>query len=134
MLLDGKRIYMVEDNEDNIFVVLSLLRHHGASVQIDWWAKGEAHRVIKALPLDLIILDLMLPHDRSGYDVFEEIRAVPELQHVPVVAVSASDPSIAMPIAITMGFNGYISKPVGFDLFPKQIASLIAGEAVWYTV
>jgi CheY-like chemotaxis protein len=133
MMLVGKRIYMVEDNEDNIFVILSILRQHGASVQIDWWAKGEAHKVVKALPLDLIILDLMLPHGRSGYDVFEEIRALPELQRVPIVAVSASDPSIAMPVAINMGFCGFISKPISFDLFPRQIAQLIDGEKVWYT-
>jgi two-component system cell cycle response regulator DivK len=134
MLLGGKRIYIVEDNEDNIYVILSVLRQHGASVQIDWWAKGEAHKVIKALPLDLIILDLMLPHGRSGYDVFEEIRAQPELQLIPIVAVSAADPSIAMPKAIMLGFNGFISKPIKFDLFPKQVASLIAGQTVWYTV
>lgn len=132
MLLNGKKIYMVEDNEDNIYVIMSVLRHYGASVQIDWWAKGEPVKVVKALPLDLIILDLMLPYGRSGYDVFEEIRTLPELRPIPIVAVSAADSSVAMPRAIQMGFNGFISKPIEFELFPKQIASLIAGQAVWY--
>ncbi len=133
MLLSGKKIYIVEDNQDNIFVIQSLLAQHGAEVQVDWWAKGEAHKVVRALPLHLIILDLMLPYGRTGYEVFTEIRAIPELQHIPVVAVSAADPSIALHQAVELGFNGFISKPIKYDRFPQQIAELIAGKAVWYT-
>jgi len=131
MLLQGKRIYVVEDNPDNIYVILLLLRKQGAEVQVDWWAKGESRRILEALPLDLIILDIMLTHGRSGFDVFDELRQWHDLSRIPVVAVSAADPSIALHEARIKGFAGFISKPVDFNLFPSQIASLIAGKQLW---
>ena len=73
----------------------------------------------------------MLPNGRSGFDVFDELRNMPELDDVPIVAVSAADASIAMPEAQEKGFSGYISKPVDFNLFHEQIAAVIAGEEVW---
>jgi CheY-like chemotaxis protein len=132
MDLKGKRIFVVEDNEENIYVILSLLRRHGARVQIDWWARGDGYRLKGALPIDIIILDLMLPQGRNGFEVFDELRGVPELADVPIVAVSAMDPSTALPRAREKGFSGFISKPIDFHLFPQQIAALIAGEQVWY--
>lgn len=128
----GKHIFIVEDNADNIYVMLSLLRRAGAHVQVDWWAKGECEHLEKAMPIDLIILDLMLPHRRTGFDVFDEIRQRSALDCVPIVAVSAMDHSIALPKVQEQGFSGFISKPVDFHLFPRQIAALIAGEQVWY--
>ncbi len=74
MILENKRIFIVEDNPGNIVVMLKILTKHGASVQIDWWARGEVNRVLKALPLDLILLDLMLPGGHSGFAVFDEIQ------------------------------------------------------------
>lgn len=131
MLLKDKVIYIVEDNEDNIFVILSLLREHGAKIRIDWFAKGEASKIVESLPLDLIVLDLMLPNNRSGFDVFEELRQLPQLESVPIIAVSASEPSIAVPKAHTMGFSGFIAKPIDFEKFPHQIAAIIDGQAIW---
>lgn len=128
----GKHILIIEDNAENIYVALTLLRRHGAQVQVDWWAKGERQRLEDAMPIDLIILDLMLPHGRTGFEVFDEIRRNSVLAEVPIVAVSAMDPSIALPKVQAQGFSGFISKPVDFYLFPRQIAALIAGEAVWH--
>ena len=133
MILDGIKVYIVEDNEDNIFILLTILRESGASVRVDWWAAGESRRIVEVLPVDVIILDLMLPRGRSGFSVFDEIRANRELAGVPIVAVSAADPTIAVPKARDQGFAGFISKPVDYDLFPRQIAAIAKGEQVWYT-
>lgn len=133
MILENRNIYLVEDNPDNVFILMSILRKHGARVQVDWWARGEVSGLLKALPLDLIILDLMLPGGHSGFDIIGEIRTLPELNAVPIVAVSAADPSISIPKAIAKGFAGFIAKPVDNELFPIQIDRLIHGEPVWYT-
>lgn len=130
-ILANKRIYVVEDNVDNIYVLLFLLRQHGAVMETDWWASGEQSRVLDALPLDLIILDLMLPKGRSGFDVFDELRSVPEIDGVPILALSALDPSSVIPKAMAKGFSGFISKPIDHNRFPLQIAALIDGEQVW---
>ncbi len=99
---------------------------------VDWWAKGESQRVLMSMPIDLIILDLMLPNQRSGFDVFDELRSLPQIAKVPIIAVSAAEVSFAVPHAKSKGFSGFISKPIDFVLFPKQIAAVINGEQVWY--
>jgi len=47
------------------------------------------------------------------------------------VAVSAMDPSVAIPQARQKGFSGFIAKPIDNRLFPQQIAQIIEGEQVW---
>lgn len=132
MNLQGKNIYIVEDTTENVFILLALLKEYKANVQVDWWARGEAKRVLEALPLDLIILDLGLQDGRSGYDVFEELRTLPELDDVPIIAVSAADPTTAIARTRKLGFSGFIGKPIDFDLFPQQIEAILRGLSVWY--
>lgn len=131
MLLDKKKIYIVEDNAANIFVLQSALRQAGASVVIDWFADGKAKRILKDLPLDLIILDLMLPGSSDGFEIYQSLRALPDLEGVPFVAVSAMDTSEAIPKAQKLGFAGFIRKPIDIDKFAEQILALINGENIW---
>ena len=134
MILKDKRIYIVEDNPNNIYIVQMILRKHGAVLQADWWASGKPERLLGAMPLNLIILDLVLADGRSGFDIFDEIRSnLPMLANVPIIAVSAVDPSSAIPRAMEQGFAGFISKPVDADRFPQQIAAVMNGEKVWQT-
>jgi CheY-like chemotaxis protein len=84
------------------------------------------------LPLDIVLLDLMLRYDKSGYDVFEKMQNDPELADIPVIIVSAADPGIEIPIAKAKGVQGFIGKPILPRVFPKQVAACIAGENVWY--
>lgn len=130
-LLENKRIFVVEDDPDNIYVLRMVLRNAGAVVEVDWWARGESKKIVNVLPLDMILLDLMLSGNRSGFDVFDEIRDLPQFENIPIVAVSAMDISVAVPKARLKGFAGFISKPIDDELFPKQLKSIIEGEEVW---
>ena len=132
MILQGKRIFIVEDNVPNRVVFKMLLLCKGASVEFDRWGRDALWRLQTFRDVDLIILDLMLPGGISGYDIYDEIRTLPEYDTVPIVAVSASEPSIAIPKAQEKGFAGFIAKPIDDELFPHQIAKIIAGEKVWY--
>jgi CheY-like chemotaxis protein len=132
MLLQGKRIFIVEDNIQNRVVFKMMLVCEGASVEFDRWGRDALWRLQAFKNVDLIILDLMLPGGFSGYDIFDEIRTLPEYDNVPIIAVSAAEPSIAIPKTRDMGFAGFIAKPIDGELFPQQIVRLIAGERVWY--
>ena len=132
MLLQNIRIFVIEDNLENRVITRILLTRQGAHVEFDRWGRG----VIKGLrafsPIDVILLDLMFPNGVTGFAIFEEIRQIPEFQNVPIVAVSATDPSAAIPQAKQKGFAGFIAKPVDADLFPQQIARILNHEPVWY--
>ncbi len=133
MLLKNRRIFYIEDNVQNRSIVQLLLEQHGAKINFErWGGKDALVRLAATLPIYLILLDLMFPYNVSGYDVFDAIRADGRFAGIPIVAISAADPSIEMPKARAKGFQGYISKPVNLLQFPHQIAAVIEGEKVWY--
>lgn len=132
MLLEEKRIFIVEDNLANRAIEQMLLERHGAITSIERYGIDTLTKLRDFAPVDLIIMDLMLPNGVSGFDVAGEIRKDSAFQDVPVVAISASDASESVPKAQASGFAGYISKPIDFDTFPEQIARLIDGEQIWF--
>ncbi|GAB5492867.1 MAG: hypothetical protein Phog2KO_30820 [Phototrophicaceae bacterium] len=129
--LQGKRIFLVEDNLANRAIMQILLEQQGAKTSFERWGKETVIQLRKFMPVDIILLDLMFPRGVTGYDVFDEIRKYPEFKHIPIVAVSASDPSASIPKAKEKGFCGFIPKPVDYDRFPEQIISILNNEAIW---
>jgi two-component system, cell cycle response regulator DivK len=131
-MLEKRRIFIVEDNAQNRIVFRMALTRHGASVDFERWGRDAIHRLKEVAQIDLIILDLMLPLGVSGFDVFDQIRACDQFATVPIVAVSAMDPAIALPLVRSKGFSGFIAKPIDTSLFPQQIARILNGENIWH--
>ncbi len=131
MLLQGKRIFVVEDDPSNLAIITTILRRHGASVPFETWGTGTVETLTLCLPIDLVLLDLGLPRGVSGYDVYDQIKSVPALADIPVAVVTAADPSIEMPICREKGMSGFISKPLSYANFGKSIATILAGNQVW---
>ena len=73
----------------------------------------------------------MLHMGISGYDIYDAIQADAHLRHIPVIAVSASDPEIEIPRARMRGFAGFISEPLNLVRFPEQVAACLSGKPVW---
>jgi two-component system cell cycle response regulator DivK len=131
MQLEGKRIFLVEDNIGNQAIAQTLLEAHGATVVSHRSGQNVVAHLEKFHPIDLIILDLMLPSGVTGYDIFSVIREHDIFDDVPIIAMSVIDRSLAVPQAKKRGFSGFISKPIKFQKFPEQIARVIAGESIW---
>lgn len=129
--LSGKRIFIVEDNSHNRVIYQLILRRAGADVQFDRRGDTTLYQLIKYEP-HLIILDLNLGRYSSGFEIYGEIRKHPELAHVPVVAISASEPAVVLPKCRELGLSGFIVKPVEEDLLEGQLSRLLCGETVWY--
>jgi CheY-like chemotaxis protein len=132
VLLKGKHIFVVEDDPRNLAIIRTFLQQAGAVVPYDHWGDTTLNRILTySFKIDLILLDIMFPHSVSGYDIFDAIRAVPELRDIPIVAVTASDPDVEMKKAYEKGFSGYISKPLDHSSFTRQIAAILEGKEVW---
>jgi CheY-like chemotaxis protein len=131
MLLKDKRIFILEDHAGNLAVMLTLLQREGAITKQDRWGKETISKLQDFAPVDIILLDLMVSETVSGYDVFDDIRSLAEFVQVPIVAVSASEPSVAIPETRKRGFSGFIAKPINIDHFPKQLAQVLEGESLW---
>jgi CheY-like chemotaxis protein len=77
---------------------------------------------------DLILLDMGLP-DLDGQTVAALIRSTPELEDVPLVAVTAWPPDTARDMTEAYGFTAYISKPIDVQDFRARIAVFL-GEGI----
>jgi CheY-like chemotaxis protein len=129
--LNEKRIFIVEDNAHNRVIYQIILRRAGALLDFDRRGDKTLIQLTKFEP-DLIILDLNLGRYSSGFEIFEEIRKIPELLHIPVVAISASEPAVVVPKCRELGFAGFIAKPIEETVFEDQLSRLVKGEQVWY--
>jgi CheY-like chemotaxis protein len=70
---------------------------------------------------DLILSDVRMPV-MNGFDLFEKVKSIPELQSVPYVFMSSLDDFDARKTAKDIGADDYVEKP--FDL--GQVRSIIA--------
>ena len=131
--LKGKRIFIVEDNLENRQIMQLALAPSEAILSFDIWGAQTVIHLLARWPVDLVLLDLMFPRNITGYDIFDQIRAEPRFCQVPIVAVSASDISSAVPKCKAKGFAGFIPKPVDIDTFPDQLTRVLQGEEVWTT-
>lgn len=131
MLLNHKHIFIVEDNLQNRIVFQMSLIRHGATVDFERYGAEASYYIQRTPHIDLVIMDLMLAHGVSGFEIFDEIRTLPNLQHVPIIAVSAMDPAVAIPRVREKGFAGFIAKPIDSVMFPRQLAMVLNGTEVW---
>lgn len=53
-------------------------------------------------------------HGKNGYDILTEIRARPELQHIPVIITSTSQLSSVAEKCLALGAAAYMVKPDTF--------------------
>lgn len=130
MSIRNKRIFIVEDDAGGLAVASHYLRQAGAQIVFVRRGEGVPVQVVQEMPIDLILMDLMLPGQVSGFEVFSGVHAVPELEEIPVLAVSSMDPDIAMPRAKELGFAGFIAKPLSPNIL-KHVEAVLDGKKVW---
>ncbi len=130
-LLEGRKFFILEDDVNNLAVITSMLRRYGATIFFDSWGVETAQTIKAFMPIDVILLDIHLPNNVTGYDVYDAIKELPELANVPIVAVTASDPDREMKKAKDKGFNGYISKPIRTKTFVRSLLAILNGDEVW---
>lgn len=131
--LKNKRIMIVEDDVTNMAVYSVAFRRSGAAIIQDHFNTNTIDMMKTLLPIDVVLLDLMLRHDRTGYDIFRKMKDDLDLRDIPVLIVSAADPSTEIPKAKRLGVNGFISKPIDPFKLVKQVEACINGEEIWYT-
>jgi len=103
---------------DNLLTIKSLLSEDYRVVEAydgqDGVMKAKTHHP------DLILMDIAMPV-MNGFRAFDAIRKEQSLQHIPIIAVTASAMTADRDEILHYGFDGYISKPFDIDNFYKII-------------
>ena len=116
-------VLLVEDTEDNRFMMRRLLEMSGYGV-VEATNGEEAVRLAQSERPALILMDLSLPII-DGLAATRAIRKLDGLSKTPIVAVSAHDTSDFQAEAIAAGCNSYITKPIDFSHLEVLIARLL---------
>jgi CheY-like chemotaxis protein len=119
---DEVTVLLVEDTEDNRFMMRRLLEMSGYRV-VEATNGEEAVRIAEAECPGLILMDLSLPMI-DGLAATRLIRKLPKCQKTPIIAVSAHDTSDFQAEALEAGCNSYITKPIDFN----ELEELIVNE------
>ena len=118
-----KTILLVEDTEDNRFMMRRLLEMSGYAV-IEATNGEEAVQLAESERPQLILMDLSLPVI-DGLAATRAIRKLDGFKETPIVAVSAHDTSDFQSEALAAGCNSYITKPIDFSQLEALIARLL---------
>lgn len=111
---ESRSIFYIEDNEPNIRLLDSWLEPYeqlSLASQIDPYVG--LYEIRQQQP-DMILLDINLP-GLSGYDLLKIIKADPQLNHIPVVAISASAMQTDIDRGLAAGFDEYLTKPLDMN-------------------
>jgi len=119
-------VLLVEDTEDNRFMMSRLLELSGYSV-IEAVNGREAIRIAEEQRPELILMDLSLPLI-DGLAATRQIRNLPELRKVPIIVVSAHDTADFHKEALAAGCDAYITKPIDFAELETLISRILSSE------
>ena len=112
-------ILYIEDNEDNRILVRRVLQADGFNVQ-EASDAVDALRILKTSAPNLILMDINMP-DIDGYTLTTHLKAMPELNAVPIIAVTANVMRGDREKTLEAGCDGYIQKPIDVDALAEQI-------------
>lgn len=118
-----KTILLIEDNADNARLVVRIMKPYGYRILHASDGESGLQMAFQDKP-DLILLDLGLP-DLDGQTLIGLIKAMPGLEQVRIVIITAWPPDTAQPMVNAYGCDGYIAKPISAKAFPTQIATYL---------
>nr|WP_232897196.1 response regulator [Pontibaca salina] len=100
---------MIEDEPNIIEAIRFLLTREGWKVDSHTHG-GDAIEVVQRIKPDLLILDVMLP-GKSGMDILQELRALPEYANLPVLMLTARGQMRDRDMAERAGVSRFMTKP-----------------------
>lgn len=120
----GSRILIVDDIPTNRAVLISLLSRSGREV-FEAPDGERALELIERNPLDLVILDVLMP-GLSGIEVLERIRRSFSSSELPVLMLTVKDDIDDVVRALETGANDYVTRPFDYTILTTRINALIS--------
>ncbi len=128
MVCDGvacgdKTVLLIEDNEQNRYLVTFLLERDGFRV-VSALTGRQGLKLAEALVPTTILLDIQLP-GMDGYEVARCLRQLPSLDKVPIIAVTSYAMVGDRERALEAGCSGYIEKPINPATFVEELKTYL---------
>ena len=123
-----RTLLLVEDNDDDRFLALRILKRLPFALQIEIAKNGDEalQRLLakNSTPPAIVLLDLQLPKI-GGISLLARVRARFSPSDLPVIILSSSDNPGDYKLCQELGISGYLAKPLDQAALQKQLAALI---------
>ena len=127
-------ILLVEDREDDIFLVRRALKQAGVpnpffvvrdgEAAIAYLEGGGKYKNRDEFPLpDILLLDLKMPK-MDGFEVLRAIRSNPTLKTLRIIVLTSSEELSDVNTAYELGANSFLVKPLEFENYTAMMRTL----------
>lgn len=120
------RIAVIDDDPDMVKVIKVMLRIRGAEV-LEAFSGLSGYSLVRRETPDVVLLDIMMP-DIDGFEVLRKLKLDPEVGHIPVIFVSARTGREHVERGLSLGAQGYITKPFKPEDLMGKIDEVLAQE------
>ena len=120
------RALAVDDEPMNLIVAKNIFRRYGIAVTAANSGK-EAIELCRKQKFDIIFMDHMMP-EMDGIEAMKLIRANLAKEHceIPIVALTANAVSTARAMFLSVGFDGFVSKPIVLVELERVLKKLLS--------
>ena len=116
-------VLVIDDEEDIRELILYNLLKEGYTVECAVSGEAGLEMLKRGLP-DLIILDLMLP-GLDGLEVCRRVKADSQLQHIPIIMVTARGEEPDIVRGLELGADDYVAKPFSPKVLLARVKSVL---------
>ncbi|HEV2799614.1 MAG TPA: response regulator [Pyrinomonadaceae bacterium] len=113
------RALVVDDAPDVTEMLAILLQYAGYEV-VMVYSGAQALDAARAEQFDVLVSDIGMP-GMNGYELAEAVRALPEYQATPMIAVTGFTMYDDRDRALESGFNAFLTKPIN----PRDLLTLV---------
>jgi two-component system cell cycle response regulator DivK len=124
MELKTKKVLIIDDDSRNIFALSAVLRAKKYTCLSAISAEKGFDLLANDKDIAVVLMDMMMP-DMDGYQAMAKMKAHPEMESIPVIAVTAQAMVGDKERCLEAGAVGYVSKPVNIDELVYQLNNYI---------
>jgi two-component system cell cycle response regulator len=123
-----KKILVIDDLPENVFMLKDRLEHEGYDVITAYNGKSGIEKAQSELP-DLILLDVMMP-DINGFEVCKTLVSDSRTSDIPIILVTAKTDPEDIKEGLDAGAYDYIKKPINkIELLARVKSELKLSDA-----
>lgn len=118
----ANKLLVVDDDSDVLDFLMELTE---GKVSVSYASDGaKALELAKLHKPDLILLDIMMP-EMDGFETCRRLKSDPDIQHIPVVFLTAKNDEKTMAEGLELGAIDYITKPFDPDIVVTKIENFL---------